>query len=90
MDFGEEGVTNLKGFIGREKVFPFWIIVMMGAWIILSQWFFSTGVSPRWDVSYHMNRVEGIKEGLLAGQFPVRIHAYQMMSGSKAPIPSDI
>lgn len=68
----------MKFFIGREKASPFWILVMMVVWVILSQWFFSTGFSPRWDVPYHMNRVEGIKEGLLAGQFPVRIHAYQM------------
>lgn len=25
------------------------------------------------DISYHMNRIEGIKDGLLSGQFPVRI-----------------
>ena len=66
------------GFMERENAFPFWVVIMMGAWLILSQWFFSTGFSPRWDVPYHMNRVEGIKEGLLAGQFPVRVHAYQM------------
>lgn len=30
------------------------------------------------DMLFHMNRIEGIKDGLLAGQFPVRIHAYQM------------
>ena len=26
------------------------------------------------DLAFHLNRIEGIKEGLLSGQFPVRIH----------------
>lgn len=26
------------------------------------------------DVPYHLNRIEGIRTGLLAGQFPVRVH----------------
>ena len=30
------------------------------------------------DILFQLNRIEGIKEGLLAGQFPVRIHAYQV------------
>ncbi len=30
------------------------------------------------DMLFHMNRIEGIKESLLAGQFPVRIQGYQM------------
>jgi hypothetical protein len=30
------------------------------------------------DTLFHLNRIEGIKEGILAGQFPVRIHAFQM------------
>lgn len=26
------------------------------------------------DLAFHLNRIEGIKKGLLSGQFPVRIH----------------
>lgn len=29
------------------------------------------------DIYFHLSRIEGIKEGLCAGQFPVRVHAYQ-------------
>ena len=29
------------------------------------------------DLYFHLSRIEGIKDGLLAGQFPVRVHAYQ-------------
>ena len=35
-------------------------------------------VTENQDILFHMNRIEGIKEGLIAGQFPVRIHAYQL------------
>lgn len=30
------------------------------------------------DFLFHLNRIEGIKEGILSGQFPVRVHAYQL------------
>lgn len=30
------------------------------------------------DLAFHLNRIEGLKEGLLAGQFPVRINPVQL------------
>ena len=36
------------------------------------------------DLMFHLNRIEGMKDALLAGQFPVRINAYQL-GGYGAP-----
>lgn len=30
------------------------------------------------DILFHLNRIEGIKEGLISGQFPVRLNAVQL------------
>ena len=46
--------------------------------LILSHLFFSLDFLDRHDLVFHMNRIEGICEGLRSGQFPVRIHAYQL------------
>lgn len=35
--------------------------------------FFQEGVIPAADLEFHMQRIEGISQGLLSGQFPVRI-----------------
>lgn len=36
---------------------------------------FSNTIIYGHDIKYHLGRIEGIKSGLLAGQFPVRIHS---------------
>lgn len=36
--------------------------------------FFQEGVISAPDLEFHMQRIEGISQGLLSGQFPVRIH----------------
>lgn len=36
--------------------------------------FFQEGVISAADLEFHMQRIEGISQGLLSGQFPVRIH----------------
>lgn len=60
----------------------FWVyLIMLGVMaIVVSYPFFSMQTTPsnHGDLLFHLNRIEGIKDGLLAGQFPVRIHAYQL------------
>lgn len=36
--------------------------------------FFQEGLVPAVDLMFHLQRIEGISQGLLSGQFPVRIH----------------
>lgn len=42
--------------------------------ICSSYTFFSNGIIRGHDLYFHLGRIEGIKSGLLSGQFPVRIH----------------
>jgi|GEM_PF-5551998 len=56
----------------------FWTLCLCVCAGILSWWFFSSEMLWRHDMYFHLNRIEGIREGLLAGQLPVRIHAYQL------------
>lgn len=37
------------------------------------------------DLEFHLNRIEGIKNALLAGQFPVRMH-YSSLNGAGYPV----
>lgn len=36
--------------------------------------FFQEGIVPAVDLVFHLQRIEGVCQGLLSGQFPVRIH----------------
>ena len=56
----------------------YWSFVLFVCICIFSYPFISTQYLDRTDVSFHLNRIEGIKEGLLALEIPVRIHGYQM------------
>lgn len=46
--------------------------------LLLSHWFFHSGVLSKVDTLFHLNRVMGIAAGLAAGDFPVYLHGYQM------------
>ena len=66
----------------KEKDRDFLIcLILLGIMVIVVSYpFFATQITPsnHGDLLFHLNRIEGIKDGLLAGQFPVRIHAYQL------------
>lgn len=52
--------------------------VLLVCTALLAHLFFSTELLLRGsDQLFHLNRIEGLKEGLLAGQLPVRIYAFQ-------------
>lgn len=56
----------------------FWLFLLFLYAILISTPLFSSHIILGHDIYFHLNRIEGIKEGLLAGQFPVRIHAFQL------------
>lgn len=55
----------------------FWLLMMGLAFSSLTYLFFSDQVLLRGEETMHLARIEGIREGLLCGQLPVRIHAFQ-------------
>lgn len=57
-------------FLCPSNIYLFLTLAALGVSIpILNDYVMGGG-----DVAYHLNRIEGIRTGLLAGQFPVRIH----------------
>lgn len=55
-----------------------WLIALFACVIILIAPVFLKNTIMGDDIFFQLNRIEGIKEALLAGQFPVRIYAYQL------------
>lgn len=69
----------IEGIAGKQEGRIFWGGVLSIAAILISLPDLSAHhvyVGP--DMIFHLTRIEGIREGLLAGQFPVRINAYQL------------
>ncbi|WP_294149200.1 hypothetical protein [uncultured Selenomonas sp.] len=63
-------MSNQKGF---------WALVLLGAAILVSL----PDLAPHHiyaggDIEFHLYRIEGIKNGLLAGEFPVRLNAVNL------------
>lgn len=58
------------GVSGEKKNTFFWIMLIS---LIASVPYFFHGNVAGADTTYHLQRIEGIKDGLLSGQFPVRI-----------------
>lgn len=48
--------------------------VLLGVTVLASYPLFYGMAGPGHDLNFHLYRIEGIKDGLLAGQFPVRLH----------------
>lgn len=48
--------------------------LVMGIVLVVSYPLFTETILYGHDINFHLYRIEGIKDGLLAGQFPVRIH----------------
>lgn len=63
---------NLKNyFSGKEKRL---VVLGLAVTVILSSWtLFADVLLPGADETFHLLRIEGIREGLLSGQFPVRL-----------------
>lgn len=62
---------NREYGIAREnKAVLFWLPVIV---VIASVPYLMGGVPSGADLGYHMHRIEGIKDGILAGYFPVRL-----------------
>ncbi len=65
---GTEGTSEEAG----TRVFVF--CVLLGVTVLASYPLFYGMVGPGHDLNFHLYRIEGIKDGLLSGQFPVRLH----------------
>lgn len=48
--------------------------LLIGLAILVSYPLYTSTILYGHDINFHLYRIEGIKDGLLAGQFPVRIH----------------
>lgn len=64
-----------KGELNRKKL-PY-IAALSGIVIFSSYPLFTTFLTGGHDLSFHLMRIEGIRQGMLAGQFPVRIQPVQ-------------
>lgn len=53
------------------------VMTLCGIVLMASYPLFTSFLTEGDDIVYHLLRIEGIKEGLLSGQFPVRIHPVQ-------------
>lgn len=59
-----------SGGSDKDKVF----MLLLAAAVFASYPLFSGTVGFGHDLVFHLYRIEGIKDGLLSGQFPVRVH----------------
>lgn len=57
---------------GETQIFVF--CVLLGVTVLSSYPLFYGMAGPGHDLNFHLYRIEGIKDGLLSGQFPVRLH----------------
>lgn len=64
---------------GREKKSAKALVfcVLLGVTALASYPLFVGVIGPGHDLNFHLYRIEGIKDGLLSGQFPVRLHPTQ-------------
>lgn len=65
-----------KNLLENERIL--WGLILLFYTLFISYPLFSETYILGHDFYFHLNRIEGIKEGLLAGQIPVRIHAFQL------------
>lgn len=60
-----------KGWSKKQQII---CVILVFTAFFTSVPFFQEGVIPERDLVFHMQRIEGISQGLLSGQFPVRMH----------------
>lgn len=76
---------GINGLFDRKKLFNF---LVLGTIVVFASFpLFTSFLTEGHDLSFHLLRIEGIKDGLLSGQFPVRIHPTQFNGyGYASPI----
>ena len=57
-----------------DRTEAFLFVLITGAAVVASYPLFTSYVQYGHDINFHLWRIEGIKDGLLSGQFPVRVH----------------
>ncbi|MCR5848651.1 MAG: hypothetical protein K6G75_11115 [Lachnospiraceae bacterium] len=65
-------ILNMKGFFNKERKIIF--IILTGCILISSAPLMTDYMILGSDYLYHLLRIEGVKDGILAGYFPVRIY----------------
>lgn len=60
-----------KKWNGKQQAIC-WVLTVTAVFTCLP--FFQEGLVPAVDLMFHLQRIEGVCQGLLSGQFPVRIH----------------
>lgn len=69
------GYLSITGKVKKEKLQE---VLFLGGIIIFASYpLFTSFLTEGDDIVFHLLRIEGMKEGLLSGQFPVRIHPFQ-------------
>lgn len=66
--FERQNVKNEGGEAGRRVIFGIGVIAFVASIPYLYD-----GLISGADLTYHLQRIEGVKDGLLTGQFPVRL-----------------
>ncbi len=63
-------LNNKQDIIEKDMI----IFLLIGIAVLVSYPLYTPTILHGHDINFHLYRIEGIKDGLLAGQFPVRIH----------------
>ncbi len=71
---GDTPEHGAEGISGETWTGVFVFCVLLGVTVLASYPLFYGMVGPGHDLNFHLYRIEGIKDGLLSGQFPVRLH----------------
>lgn len=70
--------VNPRGFFNHFTERRTCLLLVIVFSLVVSEPFFSTDLMKGNDIAYHLMRMEGIRAGLLEGQFPVRINPIQL------------
>ncbi len=62
--------NNKQEFTEKDMI----VFLLVGIALLVSYPLYNPTILYGHDINFHLYRIEGIKDGLLSGQFPVRIH----------------
>ena len=68
-----DGILFLILFHGKLRKYSVQICGILGITVICSVGLFNSYLTYGHDMVFHMNRIEGLKDGFLSGVFPVRV-----------------
>lgn len=75
---GNKMSSTSQSSIGRKEkylwAFLLFIVALLVSWPLFS----ANHILHGFDIVFHLGRIEGIKDALLSGQFPVRINPFQL------------